>query len=187
LKALIRIKVPDPEPCARSSSTVQWRIVTIRGTMLQSVLATLSMMMLFASGTMPAGEPAHPMPAGLLQSRIQQYIVIRVSRLPPERMSIPAQPIPPLEWSERKADKCIRTEELTPVAFARPDSVDLMLVNGRRMRAKLDSDCSALDFYSGFYIKPREDGQLCAHRDSFRSRSGGECQIKAFRTLVPTR
>jgi hypothetical protein len=51
------------------------------------------------------------------------------------------------------------------------------------MRAKLERSCPALDYYFGFYIMPAADGQICADRDSIRSRVGGECGIDRFRTL----
>ena len=54
-----------------------------------------------------------------------------------------------------------------------------------RIRARLDRNCPALDYYYGFYISPDEDGLVCADRDSIRSRVGGECQIDAFRRLRP--
>jgi len=45
--------------------------------------------------------------------------------------------------------------------------------------------CPALDFYSGFYLRPSADGQVCADRDTVHARSGGQCGIERFRTLVP--
>lgn len=122
------------------------------------------------------------------QVRIQQHIVIRVPR--PDtirRVSAPAAPLPPIAWVERDSDKCVRMDRLSGAAITRSDSVDLVLAGGKRVRAKLGSECPALDFYSGFYVKPTKDGMVCAKRDVFRSRSGGECRIKSFRTLIPER
>jgi hypothetical protein len=64
------------------------------------------------------------------------------------------------------------------------DSIDLVLRNRQRIRARLDSDCDGLDFYGGFYMQT-EDGDVCAKRDSIRSRVGGMCRIEKFRLLVP--
>lgn len=122
------------------------------------------------------------------QVRIQQHIVIRVPR--PDavrRVSSPAAPLPPIAWVERDSEKCVRMDSLAGAAITRPDSVDLVMTGGRRVRAKLGKECPALDFYSGFYVKPTSDGMVCAKRDVFRSRSGGECQVKSFRTLIPER
>lgn len=122
----------------------------------------------------------------MAQVRIQQHIVIRVPR--PDairRVSTPAAPLPPIAWVERDADKCVQMNRLAGAAITRSDSVDLVLVGGKRVRAKLGKECPALDFYSGFYVRPTKDGMVCAKRDTFRSRAGGECRIKAFRTLIP--
>ncbi len=124
----------------------------------------------------------------LAQVRIQQHIVIRVPR--PDtlrRVSAPAAPLPPIAWVERGADKCVQMDRLSGAAITRADSVDLVLAGGKRIRAKLGKECPSLDFYAGFYVKPTKDGRVCAKRDTFRSRSGGECQIKSFRTLIPER
>lgn len=141
----------------------------------------------------PPGEERKVAPGATSQSRIaqvriQQHIVIRVPR--PDtvrRVSAPAAPLPPIAWVEKDSDKCVKIETLAGATITRPDSVDLFLSGGKRLRAKLGDECPALDFYTGFYVKPTRDGMVCAKRDVFRSRSGGECRIKAFRTLVPQR
>lgn len=124
----------------------------------------------------------------MAQVRIQQHIVIRVPR--PDavrRVSAPAAPLPPIAWIEKDGEKCVEMTRLAGAAITRSDSVDLVMAGGKRVRAKLGKECPALDFYSGFYVKPTRDGKVCARRDTFRSRAGGECQIKAFRTLIPGR
>ncbi|MBX3594592.1 MAG: hypothetical protein KF783_08975 [Sphingomonas sp.] len=132
--------------------------------------------------------PPDPAPGRVTQIRIQQHIVIRIPG--PDaarRVSAPAAPLPPITWVERDADKCVRMEAVSGAAITRADSVDLVLAGGRRVRAKLGRECPSLDFYSGFYVRPTKDGMVCAKRDVFRSRSGGECRIQAFRTLIPER
>lgn len=121
------------------------------------------------------------------QVRVQQRIVIRVPRLTVARTSVASAPLPPIRWVERDTDRCIPVEALTAAAVTRPDSVDLVLNGGKRLRATLGNSCPALNFYNGFYLRPTSDGMVCAERDSFRSRSGGECRIQAFRALVPAR
>lgn len=141
----------------------------------------------------PPGETRKAAPKAVgatrvAQVRIQQHFVIRVPR--PDsvrRISAPAAPLPPIAWVERDADKCVKLQNLAGATITRSDSVDLFLAGGKRVRAKLGNECPALDFYSGFYVKPTKDGMICAKRDMFRSRSGGECRIKAFRTLIPAR
>jgi len=119
---------------------------------------------------------------------IQQRMIIRVPKMATRGATLPTgTPLPPIEWAEKRADKCIPTTSVAAAAITRADSVDLVLNGGKRLRARLESNCPSLGFYSGFYMKLNGDGKFCARRDSIRSRSGGECQIKSFRTLVPKR
>ncbi len=136
----------------------------------------------------PQSSSASATPTRLAQVRIQQHIVIRVPRPEAVRRTAPAPaPLPPIAWVEKRADDCVPVESLSGAAIIRSDSVDLVLSGGRRVRAKLGNECPALDFYAGFYVKPNKDGKVCAKRDAFRSRSGGECRIRSFRTLTPER
>jgi hypothetical protein len=64
------------------------------------------------------------------------------------------------------------------------DSVDLILEDDTRLRARFDDKCPALDFYSGLYMKATPDGMICAERDSIRARSGSACRIDGFKRLV---
>ena len=148
--------------------------------------------LLLTPGIAGAEQQRPPAPAGpsmrVRELVIQQRMIIRVPKMRPQRSTAPAGVLlPPIEWQEKKADKCIPTTSVAAAAITRGDSVDLVLNGGKRLRARLESSCPSLDFYSGFYMKLNGDGKLCARRDSIRSRSGGECQIKSFRTLVPKR
>ena len=116
---------------------------------------------------------------------VQRRVTIRVPRMATRPPQPNPRALPPIRWVEKRAPKCIAAESLAAAAVTRPDSVDLVLQGGKRVRAKLRSDCPALDFYSGFYMRAPKDGRICADRDAIRSRSGGECRIDAFRTLVP--
>ena len=137
-------------------------------------------------------DPARPpMMSGTVTSvTIQQRMIIRVPRLPIGRTPAAASAaaaLPPVRWVEKKADKCVPLIALAAAAVTGRDSVDLLLNGGKRLRARFGSDCPALDFYSGFYVKMTRDGKVCASRDSIRARSGGECRIKSFRALVPAK
>ncbi|HTG37195.1 hypothetical protein [Sphingomonas sp.] len=125
------------------------------------------------------------------QVRIERRIVIRVPRMtaaPGIITTASAAPLPPISWVERRGgDQCVPVTSLAAASVTRPDAVDLVLSGGRRMRARLGEDCPALNFQSGFYLRPPADGQICARRDLIRSRSGGECRIETFRALVPSR
>lgn len=117
-----------------------------------------------------------------------QRMVVRVPRTPNVPASLSAmRALPPIQWVERRTDRCVPIQNLAAVSISRTDSVDLLLNGGRRLRARLSDDCPSLDFYSGMYLRQTSDGNICASRDTIRSRSGGQCRIKAFRALVPVR
>ncbi|HEX7848980.1 MAG TPA: hypothetical protein VF485_04520 [Sphingomonas sp.] len=135
-----------------------------------------------------------PAPAGqvtgieLAQVTIGGRIIIRVPSTP-QNMAAPMRritPPQPIEWAEKKGPKCIAADQLGGAIVA-SDYVDLVLRGGDRVRAQLDGDCSGLGYYGGFYVKPSTDGQICAGRDSIRTRSGDRCTIKKFKKLVPKR
>ena len=54
-------------------------------------------------------------------------------------------------------------------------------------RAQLEKACSARDFYSGFYVEPSRDGNLCVSRDELQSRSGAKCELSALHRLEAVR
>lgn len=123
----------------------------------------------------------------LAQLTIHERIIIRVPRMSPLRPTGRTPMAPPARWKHRKGPKCIAAANLGGAMIGPSDTVDLVLSGGRRVRAKLDGDCGPLDFYSGFYLRPAGDGQVCAGRDVIRMRSGLSCTIKTFRTLYPAR
>lgn len=101
-------------------------------------------------------------------------------------LRVPVQPRaydPPIRWVERKGPRCIPAFAIRRAMMSGRDQVDFVLSNRARVRAELDEDCPALDFYGGFYLQP-EDDRLCAGRDEIHSRMGGSCTIERFRRLV---
>jgi hypothetical protein len=117
----------------------------------------------------------------LAQLTIHERIVIRVPRMLGRRVPTPAA----TAWKEKKGPKCIAIADLGGAMVSQPGSVDLVLTGNRRLRAKFDGDCGPIDFYSGFYLRPAADGQVCANRDVIRMRSGTSCQINTFKILRP--
>lgn len=114
---------------------------------------------------------------GVTRVVVQDELIIR----------IPVQPRPfgpPIEWIEHKAPKCIPVAAIRGALLSGPEQVDFIVGNGSRVRAKLDEDCPALDFYAGFYLQP-QDQRLCVGRDAIHSRMGGSCTIEQFRQLIP--
>ena len=92
-----------------------------------------------------------------------------------------------IKWREGRGPDCISATRLMGATLLRQNSVDLILRDNSRVRARLQRRCPALDYYRGFYINATEDGRICADRDSIHSRAGGECQIDSFRALTAER
>ena len=124
-----------------------------------------------------AGE-APAAPDEFAQLVVREQIIVRVRSRELARPSA----APPL-WKEGKGVKCVPTRAILGASLSSRNSVDLILRDRRRIRASLDSNCPALDYYHGFYVTPNADGQICANRDNIRSRMGGQCGIDRFRHL----
>jgi hypothetical protein len=134
-------------------------------------------------GLIPAlfGLAGDPPPA-----QSQQQAVRRVWIRDELVISIPIRPRSPqrIDWIEKKGPKCIGTEQLAGAMWSGPFSIDFVLRDRSRVRAVMDDECPALDFYKGFYLQP-DDERICAKRETIRSRIGGTCRIERFRRLVP--
>ncbi|TVV75286.1 hypothetical protein [Sphingomonas solaris] len=140
---------------------------------------------LLLSGMVPLLPPV-PMPAPA--ERVQYADVTireRVERVIVRIRTGLAGSSPTPKYKEKKAPRCIAAASIAAAAVTEPDSVDFVLKGGERVRARLDDDCPALDYYGGFYLRPTADRTICADRDSIHARSGGECAITRFRKLVP--
>ena len=120
------------------------------------------------------GQPAEAQ--GVRRTVIHEELII----------SIPVRPRPPrrIEWIEQKGPRCIAINRIAGAALSGPSSIDFLLRDRSRVRAVMDSECPALDFYRDFYLQP-DDHRICAKRETIRSRVGGMCRIEKFRTLVP--
>ena len=138
-----------------------------------------------AGTPVPAGQPEK---AGLAQVTIRGSVIMRIRAMPlaPAGPTQGVTSIGPMRWVEKKGPKCIPAGQLGG-AIVNGNSVDLVLRGGDRVRAVFDGDCAGLGYYGGFYLKPSSDGQLCAGRDSIRTRSGDSCTIKRFHKLVAKR
>jgi hypothetical protein len=141
---------------------------------------------LLATSSQPAPPPARAaMGVEIAQVTITQSVIIRVpARRSPRYKVAGAPPAPPV-FKEHKGPRCIDAAAIGAAAITAPDSVDFILKGGKRLRAKLEDACPALDYYSGFYVHAPADGKICADRDSVRTRSGGDCQVDKFRLLTP--
>jgi hypothetical protein len=123
-----------------------------------------------------AGDPPSPTQQSVRRVVINEELVI----------SIPIRPRPPqrIDWSEKKGPKCIPVERIAGAMWSGPTSIDFVLRDRSRIRALMDDECPALDFYRGFYLQP-DDARICAKRETIRSRIGGTCRIERFKRLVP--
>jgi hypothetical protein len=148
-----------------------------------SALLLLTLAAPMAGAQQRVGAPQ----GGMVRTEVRiQRIIVRVPRMDVTPAAA-SRALPAITWVEKRTDRCVPVANLAAVSITRPDSVDLLLAGGKRLRARLEDDCPTLDFYSGFYLKPTSDGMVCASRDSIRSRSGGQCRISSFRMLVPSR
>lgn len=118
-------------------------------------------------------------PVGTTVTRliVEDEIVLRV-RIQPRPM------FPQIEWHEKKGMSCIPVGDIRGALLSGPAQIDFVMANRSRIRAHIDKQCPALDFYGDFYLQP-EDDQLCVRRDAVHSRMGGSCTIEQFRRLVP--
>jgi hypothetical protein len=118
----------------------------------------------------------------LAQMMIQQRTVVRIPIAPAT-----AAPAAPLRWVEKKGPKCVGLNSLAGFVVRGPQIVDLFIRGGQRVRTRLERDCSGVDLGYGFYVKPNADGRICTNRDVLHARTGGQCEVKRFTSLVPER
>ena len=121
---------------------------------------------------------------GSLTVRHRQ-IIIRVPSGPPRAIAPAGASL--IKWRESRGPNCIAATRLIGATLLSQNSVDLILRDNSRVRARLQRTCPSLDYYRGFYINATDDGRICADRDAIRSRAGGECEIEEFSLLSPER
>lgn len=100
------------------------------------------------------------------------------------RVPIRPRPMMVVEWEEHKGPKCFPAAKIAGALLSGPQSLDFVLKDRTRIRAQMDSDCQALDYYGRLYLQPADD-MVCAKREEIRSRIGGSCRIERFRRLTP--
>ncbi|MBV9884056.1 MAG: hypothetical protein JO276_13690 [Sphingomonadaceae bacterium] len=143
------------------------------------MLRALALAMLLLDAGAAAPPAAAPAPPQYAQLIVREQIVVRVSPAVRDAPDAPAA----VQWKEKKGPKCVQARQVIAATVVDQNSVDLILRDRTRLRAKLESSCPALDYYHGFYVSPSPDGLICADRDVIRSRMGGACGIDKFKTL----
>jgi hypothetical protein len=118
----------------------------------------------------------------IAQMTIQQRVVVRVPLAP-----MPVAPPVQVRWVEKKGPKCVGLNSVAGFAVRGPQVVDLLLRDGQRVRTRLEKECRSLDLGYGFYVKPNADGRICRDRDVIHARTGGQCEVDNFSSLVPER
>ena len=116
------------------------------------------------------------------QMMILQRVVVRIPLAP-----VQAAPQAPVRWVEKKGPKCVGINSLAGFVVRGPQVVDLFVRGGARVRTRLEKQCTGVDLGYGFYVKPNADGRICTKRDALHARSGGQCEVERFTTLIPER
>ncbi|MFZ1741859.1 MAG: hypothetical protein WAT93_03340 [Pontixanthobacter sp.] len=122
------------------------------------------------------------------QVTIEQRVIIRVSPRRADRQNLTAEVQPrraPQQLVERKIGKCVKMNQIAGVQTTQDNRLMLYMRDQRLIAANLEKACSAKDFYSGFYVEPSKDGQLCIERDKLQSRTGVKCELSRIRQLMP--
>ena len=139
--------------------------------------------MLLAGLPQDSGSPPPPPEPASSQVTIRQQVIIRVPRSNQRRVEASAAP---MQWREGAGPRCIQVRQIAG-AMPAAASVDFLLRDNRRVRARLGQRCTGIDYYSGMYLTANPDGRICAERDVVRSRMGGQCGIAEFRSLQAVR
>lgn len=122
------------------------------------------------------------------QVRIEQRVVVRIAPARPRNSLVADLPRNfPDRLAERKMEKCVPLKGVAGVQTGGPSRLILFLKDRRMVSAELEKACRARDFYSGFYVEPSSDGNLCVKRDKLQSRTGVKCEFSQFRQLVMVR
>ena len=122
------------------------------------------------------GQAAH-----WAQLTVQERIIIRVPSRP-RAGAAAASPV--TQWRETGAPRCLQAGQIAAANIG-DRSIDFIMRDNSRVRARLGRRCEGLNYYRGFYLDQPRDGRICAERDVIRSRMGGQCDITEFRTLQP--
>ncbi len=151
-------------------------------------------------GLTPDAQPSQPQPAqGWIlfdaqtsfpiqhQVRVERRVIIRVSPRRPARTDLTAT-LPrgeiPKNMVERKIGKCLPVNGIAGVMPTQDNRLMLFMRDQRIIAANLEKACSARDYYSGFYVEPSRDGNICVDRDKLQSRTGAKCELSRIRQLI---
>lgn len=123
------------------------------------------------------------------QVQIEQHLTIRITPGNPAvlRDMPPTAPQPlPERLRVTRVLPCLPVAAIAGVRPLANNRLLLFMRDHRLVGADLSRNCTARDFYLGFYVTPNSDGLLCAGRDIIHSRAGTTCTISEVHLLVPT-
>lgn len=130
---------------------------------------------------------AQNVPSVQYQVRVEQRVIIRISPQRPARNQLTAT-LPrgeiPRNMVERKIGKCLPVSGIAGVMPTKDNRLLLFMRDQRLIAANLEKACSARDYYSGFYVEPSKDGNICIERDKLQSRTGAKCELRRIRQLI---
>lgn len=143
-------------------------------------------------------DPAHQQPFSTFfgsyrapaqgQVRVTQRVTIRITaRRQDATENLSAElPRPPVRThlEEHKMGDCVSVGDIAAVDPGPENRLILYMRDRTLISAALDKECSAREFYSGFYIERTGDGKLCVKRDKLQSRSGASCEVKRLSRLI---
>lgn len=121
------------------------------------------------------------------QSRVEGRITIRIRPAQGRSQLMSSLPAAPMSRQMRGVPiaRCLPLASVAAVQVTRNNGLLFYLKDRRIVLAALEKACRARDFYSGFYVAPQEDRQLCVERDRLQSRVGAKCMVKSWQELVP--
>ena len=142
-----------------------------------------------APGGLPPGLLARQLGHdGWHQIHIEQHVIIRITPGNPAMLRDLPPPMPeplPERLHQRRIAPCLAVAGIAGVRPLAKNRLLLFMRDHRLVGADLSRNCTARDFYLGFYVTPTGDGLLCAGRDTIHSRAGTTCTISEIHELVP--
>lgn len=127
------------------------------------------------------------------QVRVTQRVIIRITAHRQEGRETLSAEFPtapgPLQThlEERKMGDCVAIGDIAAVDPGPENRLIFYMRDRTLISAALDKECSAREFYSGFYVERTDDGKLCIKRDRLQSRAGASCEVKRLSRLVSVR
>lgn len=123
------------------------------------------------------------------QVRIEGRVTVRIvprSRAPRQNLMAGIEETrDPVRYEEGNNTECVSINDIAGVQTGSGNRLVLYLRDQSMISARLEKSCRARDFYSGFYVERREDGNICINRDKLLSRAGAKCEVSRMRELIP--